>query len=281
MRTRPDHEVDLGLTPIDDSRSRIADYWSDAEHQPLPEPFASAPFDSPQVVAAYINYVRTAVEWYQPDYLAIGLEANLLKANNPGAWAGFISLMEQTYAALKAEYPRLPVFITVTAPQLLRGWTGEDSAEQLEALDDLLPSSDYLALSFYPYLTNYLTGPLPSGVFNQLAQLSGGRPMAVAETGYPAQATGLPTLGIRLGGTPKKQLQWIRRVLAAATRHEMAFVVNFISRDYDSLWRESGSGDLLAAWRDTGLRDENGRPRPALRPWRAALEVPRARSARG
>lgn len=112
---------------------------------------------------------------------------------------------------------------------------------------------------------------VPDNAFPSLAELAGGRPITIAETGYPAQTTNLPSLSLTFDGTPEKQREWIETVLQAAETYQMPFVVNFVGQDYDALWRSIGSTDIAAAWRDTGLLDEAGVPRPALDPWLNAL----------
>lgn len=253
----------------------MADYWGDAEHQPVLDPFAGAAFDTTIVADAYLEYVRTAIDWYRPDYLAIGVEVNLLAKNDPARWPRLVALLDRTYTALKAERPDLPIFVTVTAVDLLEGWTDVDHADQLAALDDVLAASDYLALSFYPFAGAHVTGPIPDDPFQALAELAGNRPMAIAETGYPAQTTDLPSYGLTFDGTPEKQGAWIATVLEAAETHQLEFVVNFVGRDYDALWQSIGSPEDVADWRDTGLFDENGRSRPALDLWTEALSRPR------
>ncbi len=270
------HKVYLGLTPLDDSRTRLADYWSVSEHGALPPPFDTATFDTPIVKAAYLSHCRRAIEHYNPDYLAIALEANILMNNNPAAWSALKVLLEETYAALKLDYPELPIFVTVTAVDLLEDWTSVNHQDQLQAMQDIMLFSDYLALSFYPYLSAYLTNPWPSDTFDLLAAFAPNKPMVLAETGYPAQQVVLPSFGLTFDGTPEKQRDWISFVLDQARTREMPFVVNFVHRDYDALWVTAGSDDWLAIWRDTGFVDEDGVERLALDTWREFLATARA-----
>jgi hypothetical protein len=53
------------------------------------------------------------------------------------------------------------------------------------------------------------------------------------------------------------------------------FVVYFIHRDYDLLWEKikAVSPELFMAWRDCGLVDEAGKPRPAYQVWRRYFDV--------
>lgn len=276
----PGHAVYLALTPLDDSRSQLAPYWGVTEHQPLPPPWDTATFDSPDVKKAYLRFCEDAITFYQPDYLAIGIEVNLLARNDPAAWPAYVELHRATYEALKASHPALPVFATFTGMELLPEATDADPSQQAAALADLLPYTDVLAFSLYPYMSAYLTGPLPADLWDRLAALAGGKPIAVAESGYPAEAFTLTTPPLTFEGTPEKQDAFLGAMLAAAESLKMPFVVNFVLRDYDALWTKlyepgTSEADVGLLWRDTGLYDADGNGRPALATWRAALARPR------
>lgn len=229
----------------------------------MPSPWDTLPLDALEVQAAYLSFCRRAIERYDPDCLAIGLEVNLLRKLAPDAGDAYVVLHRATYEALKREFPALPVFVTLTAVDLLDGWTDADHAAQMDALADVLPYTDLFALSLYPYMSRHPRS------------LCCGRPVAIAESGLPAQRTALPAYGVVFEGTEEAQRAWVEQLLAEADRMEMPFVVNFVWRDYDALWTALGGGDLLAVWRDTGLYDEAGRERAALAAWRAALSRPR------
>ncbi len=271
-RTAPDQVILLSLTPISWWRDGLALYRGDEGDQPLPAEWEGRAFDDPDVMTAYPNYVLRMVEFFQPDYVNIGIEVNLLLSKRPDLWPGYLALQQATYEAVKAEYPDLPVFVSVVgAAYLPEADTGDDPVAQRAALPDILASSDYFALSLYPYMTAYMTGPLPDSFFEQIFALSD-KPLAISETGYPAQPFTIS--GLTFDGTPEKQADYFSRLLDYAQEREMVFVVNFILHDYDALWEKVGSTDFAAIWRDTGLYDEDGSTRPALDVWRAALARP-------
>ena len=267
----PGHAVYVGVTPLDDSRTRLADYWAAGEHMTLPGLWASYAFDAPEVKTAYLSFCRRAIAYFEPDFFAIGLEVNLLRRNSPESWNAYVSLHRDTYQALKQEEPDLPIFVTVTAVDLLEGWTDSNHAEQVAALGELLPYTDYLGLSFYPYMSAFLANPFPQDAFADLAALAPGKTLAIAESGYPAQTTSLPSFGLTFEGTPMKQDAWVELLLREASERRMPMVVNFVLRDYDALLAAAGVGDAAATWRDTGFYDEAGNARPALTRWKAAL----------
>jgi hypothetical protein len=144
------------------------------------------------------------------------------------------------------------------------------------ALAELEAYSDLFAVSLYPYLTRYLAEELPADFWDELFGISD-KPIAITETGFPAQAFAVLDGQVSVEGSPEKQAAFIQRLLAEAQQREFAFVINFVLRDYDQLYDDLDE-DMRALgilWRDTGLYDEDGRGRPALEIWRAALQQPR------
>ncbi|MBZ0275376.1 MAG: hypothetical protein K8I60_04495 [Anaerolineae bacterium] len=273
-RTPDGMTVFLTLTPISINRDGLAPYRGTADDMPLPSPWDSYAFNDPDVKTAFLNYVLRAVDFFHPDYLAIGIESNLLLNKAPEKWDAYLELHQYVYTEVKARYPDLPVMATLFGLSFLDGYRSEDNhADQMAALDQIMPYSDFFALSLYPYMSRYMTGPLPPTLFDALFSLSD-KPLAISETGYPAQTFSLFNGTLTFESTPEKQAAYIESLLAEADARQMVFVNNFILRDYDALWEKIGGGDLATVWRDTGLFDEDGSARLALDVWRAALARP-------
>ncbi|GAB4549897.1 MAG: hypothetical protein OHK0023_15110 [Anaerolineae bacterium] len=275
-KTPSSHKIYLSVTPINFMRNGLATYRGEKEDMPLPAPWNRYDFDHPDVQAAFLHYCQEAIHAFAPDYLNIGIEVNLLLNAAPEKWASYLRLHQATYTALKREYPDLPIFVSIYGASLLDGYTEDDVALHRKALAEIMPYSDYFALSLYPYTTRFMTARLPTTMFDELRRLSD-KPMAVAETGYIAQP-----LTVTINGAPftidsdeNKQDAYIMLLLEAATKHRFKFIINFVLRDYDAIWEMLGKTDLAATWRDTGLYDESGTPRKALTTWRGYLERPR------
>ena len=223
-----------------------------------------------------MNYALRAIEFFEPDYLAIGIEVNLLMVNRPELWPSYVELHQFVYSELKARYLDLPIFVSLLGTALLEGYQHEpDHAQQMQALADILPYTDYFGLSLYPYLTAYLTDELPEDMWDELFSLSD-KPIAITETGYPAEAFTLADGAIEIEGTPEKQAAYIEDLLQEAEERQITFVINFVLRDYDALYKLVPEADreLARVWRDTGLYGGAGDPRPALEIWRTALARP-------
>src|SRR5687767_853635 len=71
---------------------------------PIPKELAGKSYDDPLVIEAYLNYCRRAIEFFKPDYLCIGIEANEIHSGGAAKWRAYGALHRQVYAALKKEY---------------------------------------------------------------------------------------------------------------------------------------------------------------------------------
>jgi hypothetical protein len=77
------------------------------------------------------------------------------------------------------------------------------------------------------------------------------------------------------------QRAYVERLLTDADGLSAAFVMWFVSRDYDDLWESylqfQPNAPLLRLWRDNGLYTGAGQRRPALETWRGWLARRRIR----
>ena len=203
----------------------------------------------------------------------MGIEVNLLIDNDPSLnkWQAYLNLQSFVYSQLKIDYPYLPIFVSFSTMELVSGYTNSNHALQMEGLDNIKNYTDYYALSLYPFLSNLGTDDLPSNFFDNIFTLST-KPLCITETGYPAQSDTVGT--IIYNGTPDKQNNYFTKLFAAANTYNAKFIINFLIRDYDALWRANGSpDDINRVWKDTGLYDENGNARPADKTWKQKLDA--------
>jgi len=276
QRTPAGHKIYLALTPIAISRDQLAPYKAEQEDIPLStigEPWASARFNDVDVVLAYRHYVQTAVEYFRPDFLAIGIEVNLLNVNRPDLWADYVDLQRQTYEYISALYPSLPVFVSVTANEFYPDITDVDREQHLAYFREIEPYTDYFALSVYPYMSALLTNSIPDDYFEVLDAIST-KPVAITESGYVAEFIDLDFgngVAFQFRGTDALQQQWIEFVLSQAQSRDFRFIINFVNKDYDELCLQINCVAADRIWEDTGLIDENDRERPALQSWDAIL----------
>jgi hypothetical protein len=263
------HELYLAVTPIAFLRDRLAPTLTDAG------PVFQAPWD---VIRAYRNHCHFMIDAFQPDYMAFGVEVNLFGLLvDDSLYASYRSLADSVHTDLKSSYPALPIFQTLQVDAYYANVTA-----QRALIADLLPTTDYVAVSAYPY-GNAARYPdrsradpamLPRTYFSELRDIDRSKPFAVAETGWPAENLGPPYPLVVFSGT-LYQDQYTQFVLDEAERLGGRFVNVLITRDYDALWQTALKDDpnaaLLRLWRDIGMYDGNGLARPALATWRTRL----------
>lgn len=268
------HKVCVAVAPLSMYRNGMALYRGESDDMQLPSPWDSYTFADDEVKTAYLNYCISLIEYFKPDFFNMGVEANLLYAQAPGKWTDFVGFHSHIYSSLKTRYPELTIFSSVTGAHLLPGFLSNvDHSQQRLAALQIIESSDLYGISFYPYMSDLQGNGYPDNTFEELFGLSK-KPLAIAETGYVAQPFTINVNGtdVTISSDETKQQKYISDLLAACVKHEARFVTLFAVRDYDQLWEDLGSGtDLVVAWRDTGLYDENGNARPALSTWREYL----------
>ena len=98
------HKVFVSVTPINFARDGFALEWNNnGQEQALIAPFstynANGDFNHPDVKTAYLNYCKRVIEFFGPDYLAIGIEVNLLRKNsNQWTWDKYVELNQYGYS---------------------------------------------------------------------------------------------------------------------------------------------------------------------------------------
>jgi hypothetical protein len=273
-KTRKDNtpegfKVFVAVTPLDMFRKGMALYHGEKENMPLPESFRGKTFDDPEIVKAYLNYCRRAVEYFRPDYLAIGIEVNELIHNSADKWPGFVRLYRHVYGRLKKDHPQMPIFATFTLHNMLQErWS--DIENQRSKVKQFFEEVDIVGISFYPFMKTLGPPERPVEAFDWCRQFVGDQPIAIAETGFPAEPTRLEDFKLNLPGSPQSQAAYIETLLNTAHREQYLFVIAFLYRDYDALWEKikvGMSGDWAVAWRDCGLVDGAGKERPAHEVW--------------
>ncbi len=242
---------------------------------PLPEELKGKSYDDSLVKKAFLNYTRRAMEFFEPDYLAIGIEVNEIYQKSPPAWKDYANLHRYIYDAIKKERPHLPVFASFTLHSLLTA-TKDDQAKTIAAFDEIMGQCDLVAVSFYPFIASGTTEIEAAfqWLFDHYDKYK--KPYVIAETGEAADRLVFPSTGQIIDGTPQKQADYYRTLLAVAQKRDFEFVISFLHRDYDAMWAKikSFSPEAFMAWRDCGLLDEDAVPRPAYNIWKRYSDMP-------
>ncbi len=283
----------LMLNPIETiSYARLAPYLGERDYMPLPAPWDTYDFNHPNVKQAFTNFAIAAIDYFQPTYVAIGIEANILLAKRPDKWNAFKELNEHVYRALKQRYPSLVVFTTVQYEQMLGRF--EESKDLATLLRDIYPQvlegevlsllqhSDLFALSSYPFMVqnNIMVGAnsrLDPDYYDRAALLArfAGKRLAFEQTGYISRDLVSVAQNVTLPGSEESQRAYVEHLLTAAHIHDTEFVVNFVAIDYGTNY---GDNPATSTWAYTGLQREDGTVKPALAVWDAFRSAPPASS---
>lgn len=273
------HKLFVSLESTDMRRRQMALYMGTSDNLPLPPPWNQLGFGAPEVQSAFANYALRVVEAMRPDYLAIGIESNILLTNSPADWPAYKAFHRHAYRMVKERHPDLPVCFTIEALHLMGLSDGADSARQRAEVLELLDASDMVAFSIYPHMSYDVPRPLPADFFDfarELSQAAGGKPIAIAESGFPSRD--VRVFGLTLSGSYADQRRYMELLLQTAERDSFEFVVNFAGIDFERLTaRLSGEvRELALIWTYTGLETDDGQAKPALEVWRSWLDAVRS-----
>jgi hypothetical protein len=262
----------VAVTPINASGNGLADHAGGT--QPVPDPWDDYEFNTQEVMDAFTAYCERMIDYFEPDYFAYAIEANML-AWYEDDWDAFLDLAATVYTTVRSNHPDLRVFVTLQADEY-----HANSAEQGAAISELLFYTDMIVVSGYPF-TEPLSDPtlLRSDYFSALADLSFGKPFAISETAWPAEDIGEPAEPFYwIEADQTTQLAYLARVIDDCDYLNAEFVCWFLAMDYDDAWWQHyqhwPSAPTLRIWRDTGLYNGHGDPRPALAEWHQTFARP-------
>lgn len=275
LADRPSREnkLFLSISPLDRDRKGLAPYWGEKENEPLPKPWDKEPLNSPRVKKAFLNFVLHSVNAMRPDYLAIGVESNVLLSRDSSKWRQLKELHRETYSAVKKVNPKLPVFFTTEVLHYKRLARDAKQSEQEKEVAELMRHSDLFAMSLYPYMSLETPRPLPENFLDFARRFK--KPIAVSESGMTSRDVPLKSYGVTLLGSEAEQRDFTESLLKTAARDKYEFVINFASTDSDRLVARLRPplDDLARIWAFTGMQTGTGRPKPALPVWDGFLKA--------
>ena len=274
--TPADKLVYLTVSPFNIGRDNIAAYWNESgTGQPLTPPWDERDFDSAEVIQAYTNFAKQAIDRLNPKYFNLALEASELAINNAERFDKFVVFIEAVSASLRAEYPDLELMLSVAMKS-----PGSSGANIINAqLPRIVQYVDVVGVSIYPFAFFEHSDKgdpsnLPGDWLSQIDAIAAGKPLAITETGWIAERLTIPNFTLDVAADENNQDAYLQVLFEAANNLEMQFVIWFSIVDYDALWNGVlGQDDVSRIWRDTGLYDENLSPRVGLARWQEQLNV--------
>src|SRR6266480_3974511 len=263
----------LSISPLNKDKRDLALYWGDSENQPLPRPWDKEPLNSPRVKKAFLNFVLRAIETMHPDYLAIGVESNVLLSRNQAKWQQLKELHRDTYTAVKKLYRSLPGFFTTEVLQYKRLTKDSKGTDQEKEVADMMRYSDLFAMSLYPHMSAEVPRIIPNNFLEFASRFKKG--IAVAESGMTSRNVELRSYGTVLYGSEADQMQFTEYLLKTAARDGYEFVINFATTDSDRLVARLRPqlADLAKIWAYVGMQTSDRQPKPASAVWDGFLRA--------
>lgn len=278
-KSDPKLKMFLTSTAARSTRNTLAGYFSTESNGELPDHWKDKRFNDPDVIKAYINYCRRLIDFFNPDYYAYGIEVNASFDPSTQNFQDWMELIDTTYTTLKADYPTLPIMLTFQTQ------TFKKTQKELQDLTkQMLPYTDYIALSHYPYWivnqSNQDANPtlLPKDWIKSYRDLAPNKPFVISESGYAAEDLLMPSFDIDIKATEEWQKEFVDSYLPELNQLGAEFVMWFFVQDYDKVWEQlepTGAGEEWKIWKDTGLIDGDNNPRPALQTWDDWLALPK------
>lgn len=260
----------LSVSALNLTRREKAGYYANSSNiaDSIKNYWKQLPVNDDKVVTAYVRYVSYLVDVLKPSFVNYGVESNEMNWN-PAQFALYKDFLSKVFQQLKAKYPQLPCMISFMV---------SEHPAALSFASQLVPYTDYISLSAYPYTSASTTADgntdpkkFPSDYFTRFIDLAPSRPWGFAETGFIAQDLVIPSFSLNKQGTSQWQKDYLQLVLDLSQSRKGKFLIWFCHADYDagnSRLKSLGLyQDLFGLWQDIGFKDENNSERPSYQLW--------------
>jgi hypothetical protein len=222
----------------------------------------------PAVQQAYREYVSAFDSIVHPEWLALAMETNLIRAAAPeSVYSAVVAMTNAAAARLRADGSMAKLMVSV---QVETAWGRLPAGAFVGIAQDRtdFPFMDALGLSSYPYLGGFAT---PEAIpLDYYARLVAGNPlpMMVVEGGWSSGSVGTVT------SSPELQARYIRRQMAIADSAKLAGIFQITFTDFDMSSFPVPPGSILPLFAQLGLEDTQYRAKPALAVWDSVLALP-------
>jgi hypothetical protein len=243
----------LAIDPtVPNDRSRLAN---------LPEDEAS--FADSDVRAAFIAYAKYLALNYKPDYMALGVEVDMIyRGRGDGSFRNFLSLYFEAYDAVKSVSEDTLVFPTFQYEDMLGLLnTGSPTLPSWSLVNRFEPKIDALAVTSYPGLVFNTVAEVPLDYYAALAGRID-RPVVFASVGWSSGQAPVAD------GVGSAQVTFLYRVLSALDDLDGRMLIWYLGRDPETV--PPGFEPLA----HMGMHDAEGNAKTVWRVWRSALARP-------
>ena len=273
-KTPRGHKVLVSITPFDSSRKDTAKHWGEKDNEDLTSPWKEYKLNDEHIKTAYLNYANRVIDYFDPDYLAIGIEVNIAITKDINRWNEYKELHRYVYEELKKKHSSLPIFATISLSHLDGLEGGADKNKQRSELSGFMKYNDILTLSAYPYgFAGREEKPAPENMFDNALYFK--KKIAISETGAPSRE--FRSLGFKYSFSEEDQKDYVNFLMRKGVENNFVFIVNWEAIDSDKLLEKFPSGivrELGKLYAYLGLEKSDGTPKSALAVWDKYLKLP-------
>lgn len=261
-KLNPEKELLLTISPLNTDRSELIDDWDGSAHPDYTK------INDTIIENALFDHISYLINQFNPTYVLVGMESNDLYTHTPEKWEDYKDLMGNLRTRVKTAFPSVKISESIT----LHNWFEVDVSDQATfqaEIRDYVNQMDFAAISYYPFFKGQHNAKQFQKAFDFLHE-NVSIPIAFVETTHLANDLSIPSYNIDIKSDAKEQDEYLRSLLLNADEKDYLFVIWWSFRDYDALWETFPEDvkDIGKIWRDTGLEDENGSPRPAFESWK-------------
>lgn len=216
---------------------------------------------------AYFSHCKYLISLFNPNYIVFAMETNELLIHSEENWEELCLLLSAVKERLKIEFPNKPITESVT----LHNWfTPEVSnkVEYQEKVKQYYNQYDFMAISYYPFMTGHSTESDFQKAFDFLNKNTN-LPIAIVETNHLGNDLNIEAFQLSIKSDEKEQNNYLETLLLNAHNNQYKFIIWWAHKDFDDLWETFPENvkDLGKLWRDTGLIDENNKKRKSYSTW--------------
>jgi hypothetical protein len=266
LEPRPGHfrlgdvnSIVAGVRPLDTTRIMWIPAAIETTRRSVPAGLRRARWDSRRMLATYRALIARAAPHLSPQvaYISIANEADVYLGAHPRQVGPFMRFARAEIGELRRRLPWAKVGVTVTYSGLVGARPGLARA--------LAQLGNATIVTYYPLGAGYRPRPAASPLADipAMVALAHGRPLVVQEAGYPSASS--------LHSSPFAQAAFVRNVFDAWNRTPRAIPFLSFYTLFDPPARECGQTEALAFLCSLGLRDGNGRPKPAWSAFRTGV----------
>jgi len=209
---------------------------------------------------AYLDVILTTVNLYHLEYLAIGVEVNILYVKkSPEIFDEFVSFYKDAYDRVKQASPDTKVF-TIFQLEHMKGaayLTGLEHPPQWELIKLFDEKIDIVGFTVYPFLGYTSVESIPADYYTEIANHTS-KPIAFTEMGWPSNLS-------LVNSSEQEQVRFLLNLLESVSEINIElFIQSFL---HDTHFSENYIFDTI------GLKKNDGTEKLIYNYWLALKKL--------